>query len=136
MRIEDRNELVEELEINNITDFEIFAISYSTGSGCTPKIMYSGISFTTKFNMLYTWYLRMNQDKPVVIISSPLRYSELTTSWMLEELITVGFPEDKTYQYTIKDLSKAEGYVGVNYMREHLFNCINCYYIIIDYSQN
>lgn len=124
MRIPDRNALVKALEDRDITTFEIFATTYSTGIECNPKILYSGLSFESKFSMLYTWYLRKNQEKPVIIISSTLEYSTLVSEWMEKELLINGCTQDNIHRYTLKELTKAEGYIGVNFMRQYLFDSI------------
>lgn len=124
MRIEDMDELVMKLESNNITDYKIFALKYSTGITCSSKVIYSDLSFKTKFNMFYIWYLRKCHDEPFVIITSSLKYSTIISDWLVNELKTIGFSSDKVFIYNIKELTKAEGYVAVNFMRSHLFRSI------------
>lgn len=99
-------------------NIQVMAERYSTGVECQEKIVYTGLSFTVKAKYLYINHLRVS-TAPVAIISSKLKYGQLTSNYFKNFLIDNNI--NNVYEYVMKDDSIAEGYTAMSFIRMYLF---------------
>lgn len=99
-------------------NIQVMAERYSTGVECQEKIVYTGLSFTVKAKYLYINHLIVS-TAPVAIISSKLKYGQLTSNYFKNFLIDNNI--NNVYEYVMKDDSIAEGYTAMSFIRMYLY---------------